>query len=234
MNWFRLDPESIIERVKASNMPAHPPTFAGSVWRGVIGFTVVSVAGFLPWVVAGTWFYRNVGELAMYLTCAGIFVGLSGLLLHPLIIGPGSLNRFYVFFSVAFTAYSIAWIAGWMGLRGQTTHLRSIVGLLAGTAVMGVLFGIAFEARRVTPKIITVLFVLNSLGYFTGGWIEGCLAHVREYRLFGVSLSGSALTIFMKVIWGVCFGTSFGAGLGWAFHLAQARARELLKDTRPS
>jgi hypothetical protein len=234
MNWFRLDPQSIVERLRASNMPAHLPTLAQSVWRGIIGFTVVSVAGFLPWVLAGKWFYRNPGELVMYLSCAVIFIGLSGLLLHPLIIGPVSLKRFYLFFSVAFAAYSIAWIAGWMGLRGQTMHVRSIAGLFAGTAVMGIIFAIAFEAPRAMLKVIVALFVLNSFGYFTGGWIEGHLAHLKEFRFIRVTLTGSGLAIFMKATWGVCFGIGFGAGLGIAFYLCQARARVLLHDARSS
>jgi hypothetical protein len=34
--------------------------------------------------------------------CAIVFIVLSGLLLHRLIIGPGSLGRFYKLFSAAF------------------------------------------------------------------------------------------------------------------------------------
>lgn len=233
MSWFELDPQSISARVKASGAPANAPTLAGSLFRGMAGFTIVSAAGFMPWVLAGKWFYRNPGELTMYASCAAIFMGLSGLILHPLIIGPGSLKRFYIFFSVAFGAYAAGWIGGWMGLSGQTMHLRSIVGLLIGTAIMGNVFGIAFDARGEILKIIAALFVLNSLGYFVGGLIEGALAQAKELNLMGLSLSGAGLDVFMKAMWGVCYGLGFGAGLGLSFYAAQCKARALLSQEQP-
>jgi hypothetical protein len=93
MSLFKFDPASIAARVHASNRPPRIPTFTRSVLRGAVGFMIVSIAGFLPWVFAGKWFYRNPSELVMYLTCAAGFISLSGLLLHPLIIGPGSRHR---------------------------------------------------------------------------------------------------------------------------------------------
>ena len=132
MSWFQLDPQSIAHRARGTDVP----TLGSSLLRGMIGFTLVSVAGFLPWGVFGKWFHGHGGELGMYITCAVVFIGLSGLLLHPLIVGEGSLWRFYKLFSLSFTAYSAAWIAGWMLVRGNA---GSIAGLLAGTAVMGVM-----------------------------------------------------------------------------------------------
>lgn len=225
MNWFQLDPPSIAGRVKSSAVPPSVPSFAESVLRGMLGFTLVSLAGFSPWVLAGKWFYHNPGELTMYATCAVLFIGLSGLLLHSLIIGPGSLNRFYVFFCLAFSAYSIAWIAGWMLIRG---HAGGLVGLLAGTAAMGAIFASAFEARESALKIIAVLFVLNALGYFIGGVIEGYLAQLTEFGPF----SGAQLTIFMKYVWAVCYGSGLGAGLGYAFYASQEKARAMISGER--
>jgi hypothetical protein len=230
VSLFNLDPVSIAARVHASSRPPRIPTFAQSILRGAVGFMIVSIAGFLPWVFAGKWHYRNPSELVMYLTCAAVFISLSGLLLHPLIIGPGSLKRFYIFFSIAFAAYAFAWIAGWMGLRGHAMHVRSIVGLLAGTVVMGILFSLAFAAPAEMLKVIAVLFLLNSLGYFVGGWVEGCLARQNEISLIGVTLTGRVIAILMKLLWGACFGIGLGAGLGIAFHLCQRRARALLHD----
>lgn len=222
MNWFQLDPQSIAAHAKACGEPEDMPTLAESILRGTIGFTIVSVAGFTPWVLAGKWFYRNPGEVAMYSSCALVFMSLSGLLLHRLIIGPGSLQRFYIFFCIAFAAYSAAWIAGWMALKG---HWGSLVGLLAGTVAMGLVFAAAFEAWGAALKIIAALFVLNALGYFVGGWIEGYLAQQSEFGF----LSGAPLTIFMKYAWAICYGVGLGAGLGFAFHASQANARELIQ-----
>ena len=210
MALFQLDPESIVARVRATGAVAHPPTLGESLLRGVLGFTVVSVAGFSPWPIIGQWFHA-VGEVGLYVACTTVFIGLSGICLHRLIIGPGSLSRFYRLFSVAFVAYAVAWVAMWMWLRGDE---GSIGGLLAGTAIMGGILAFAFAAQRAVLKIIVALFALNTLGYYVGGWVEGKLA--IDHRLAGMML------------WGVCYGLGFGAGLGVAFYLCQERARAAL------
>src|SRR6266699_1533787 len=117
---FGLDPQSIVERAKAPGQTPRVPTLGQSALRGMIGFTLVSLGGFAPWVLAGRWFYRNIGEAGLYAVCALVFIGLSGLLLHPLIIGPGSLVRFYKIFSLAFAAYAVSWTVGFIAVRGVT------------------------------------------------------------------------------------------------------------------
>ena len=211
MAWFQLDPQSIAARVRASGASFRLPTLAESLLRGVVGFTLVSVAGFSPWAIFDRWF-RRMGERGLYVACAAVFIGLSGLFLHRLIIGPGSLARFYKLFAAAFTAYAIAWVGFWMWLRGDA---GSIAGLFGGTAAMGVILAFAFDTPRAMVKIIAALFLLNTLGYYAGGWIEGKLA--IDHRLAGM------------LLWGVCYGIGFGAGLGVAFHLCQERARALLR-----
>jgi hypothetical protein len=212
MALFQLDPQSIVARVRAAGGATSVPTLADSIRRGVLGFTFVSVVGFLPWPVFEHWF-RGLREMHLYVTCTAMFVGLSGVCLHRLILGPGSLLRFYKLFSLAFLAYATLWVGGWMILRGDA---GSIVGLLTGTAAMGAIFCAAFDAWRQLPTVIVALFVLNTLGYYAGGWIAGKL--LIEHR-FAAMLA-----------WGVGYGIGFGAGLGVAFHLCQARARALLRD----
>ena len=85
---FGLDPQSIVDRVTASGRPVAMPRWRDSILRGVIGFTLVSLAGFGPWALAGRWFYRNLGEGGLYAVCAVLFIGLSGLLLHRLTVDP--------------------------------------------------------------------------------------------------------------------------------------------------
>src|SRR5262245_30779088 len=134
MSWFQLDPDSIAERARHNGSVAEVPSLGTTLRRGIIGFTIVSVAGFAPWVLAGEWLHRTLGEAGLSAVCAVVFIGASGLFLHRLIIGSGSLSRFYKLFAVVFTAYSAAWILGYMTLGG---HLGSLIGLLAGTVVMG-------------------------------------------------------------------------------------------------
>jgi hypothetical protein len=131
MAWFQLDPQSLADRARGAGVT--PPTLQASVLRGTVGFTVVSVAGFVPWAVFGRWLGRHVGEAGMYAVCALVFIGLSGPLLHRLILGPGSLRRFNQLFGLSFTAYSVAWIAGWMALRGHLGRGRRT----AGPAALG-------------------------------------------------------------------------------------------------
>ena len=228
MSWFQLDPESIARRIQETGSSPILPSPAASAIRGVLGFTVVSVAGFAPWAIGGRFFYRWVGETGMYLACAFVFIGLSGLLLHRLILGPGSLGRFYRVFGVAFTAYSVAWIAGWRALGG---HPGSVVGLLAGAAAMGWALCRAFGSNRSLFRVIVMLFVLNALGYFLGGWVEESVAGWKGMSLLGRQLARNDRRTLAMLLWGVCYGIGLGAGLGLAFHECQAQARALLRSS---
>ena len=149
MSLFQLDPQSIAKRARTAASPV--PSLGESIMRGMIGFTVVSVAGFVPWAVFGKGLQKQVGEAGLYAICAVVFLALTAPLLHRLIIGPGSVSRFYKLFGLSFTAYSIAWIAGWMALRG---HPGSIAGLLAGTMVMACMLVAAFDALRIVVNDI--------------------------------------------------------------------------------
>lgn len=222
MSWFQLDPESLASRVRG---PADLPSLGASVMRGIIGFTIVSIAGFIPWAIFGRWFYRQIGEAGLYAVCAIVFIGLSGLLMHRLIIGSGSLGRFYKLFSLSFVVYSVAWIVGWMLLRG---HPGSLVGLFAGTALMGWMLAVAFDAQKSIVQVIAALFILNALGYFVGGWVEAAAISSRQISVFGTALEKRTQAMIAKLLWGVCYGIGFGAGLGLAFHICQARARALV------
>ncbi len=209
MSWFQLDPQSIAARARGAGSPV--PPLGDSLRRGMIGFTIVSVAGFVPWAVFGSWLNRHVGEAGMYAVCALVFLALTSPLLHRLIIGPGSVSRFYKLFGISFTAYSVAWIAGWMALRG---HPGSIAGLAAGTMVMACMLVAAFDALRIVVKVFFALFVFNSVGYFVGGMSEA--AFIKSHPIAAM------------LSWGVFYGLGFGAGLGLAFHFCQERARKLL------
>jgi hypothetical protein len=215
MALFQLDPQSIVNRVHGAGDKAGAPMLLASVLRGVIGFTLVSVGGFAPWPIFERWF-RSMGEMELYLACLAVFIGLSGVCLHRLIIGPGSLPRFYKLFSLAFTAYAVVWVALWVWLRGDA---GVIGGLFGGAMAMGLVLAFAFDAGRATIKVVPALFVLNAIGYYLGGRIAGKLA--IDHRALGM------------LLWGVCFGVGLGAGLGLAFYFCQERARELMRRVGP-
>jgi hypothetical protein len=197
------------------------------ILRGTLGFTLLSLAGFVPWAFFGKWFREpgRGGELGMYIACAAVFLLLSAPLLHRLIIGPGSLGRFYRIFTPAFVFYSIAWILAWMKIGG---HPGSLVGLFAGTLCMSLIFVRAFDAWKQLVPVLLSLFVLNSAGYFIGGVVEGWLIHLPECSFFGVSLARPQQRILAMMSWGLFYGIGFGAGLGLAFYFCQQRVRETL------
>ncbi len=210
MSWFQLDPQSIAGRVRAAGTAV--PSLGESLARGIVGFSVLSVAGFVPWAAFGGWLHRAVGEAGMYVVCAVVFIALSAPLLHRLIAGAGSLCRFYKVFALSFTGYAAAWIIGWMSLHG---HPGSLVGLFAGAVVMGGMLTLAFEATGMIIPVIIALFLPVAAGYFIGGVFGGMLIHHHA--------------LIAKLQWGLCFGVGFGAGLGLAFYLCQKRARALLE-----
>ena len=231
MSWFQLDADTVMQRVHASGHPPDIPCLGTSVRRGIVGFTILSVAGFAPWAVFGRLLYRTIGEAGLYAVCALVFIALSGPLMHRLIVGPGSLSRFYKLFAVTFAVNSVLWILGWFAFRKfWNGHLGSLAGLLAGTAAMGWMLARAFDAREATVKVIAALFILNSLGYFIGGWVEGAVIGMKQLSLFGHALVKPAQMILAKSLWGVFYGIGFGAGLGFAFHLCQARIRAKLQS----
>ena len=175
---------------------------------------IVSIAGFAPWALGGGLLKRSVGEAGMYAACAVTFIGLSGLPLHRLIIGPGSLPRFYKLFGLSFALYSAVWIAAWMALHRWNAHAAGLLGLFAGSVLMGGVIAWAFGESRRMPAAIAALFVSNTIGYFAGGLVEGALAK-------------SSLVLAM-LSWGVCYGIGLGAGLGFAFYSCQKTVRARL------
>lgn len=229
ITMFGLDPQSVIARINASSQTPHIPTLGESMQRGMLGFTLVSLAGFAPWVLAGRWFYRHLGEAGLYGVCALIFIGFSGLLLHRLIIGPGSLVRFYKLFSLAFLAYAITWTVAWITLARSAGGITAgVIGSLAGISMMGALLAWGFKAPAAMLKIIAALFAANLAGYFIGEWAyHGALA-LKEGNAFGLVLTATTRALLSKTAWGLFYGLGFGAGLGFAFHTCQAKTRQLL------
>jgi len=112
---------------------------------------------------------------------------------------------------IAFALYASAWVGAYMGLKG---HVGGIAGLFIGTAVMGLLFALAFDERGAAVPSIASLFLLNLAGYYLGNAVE--LAFLK---------TSFALAM---LLYGVCYGIGFGAGLGLALHFCQKTVRSRL------
>ena len=185
--------------------------------RGSLGFAIVSLSGFSVWAFGGKWFQAHLGEAGLYSACAVVFLGSSGLLLHPLVQGPGPLLRFYKVFIPAFFAYAIVWCAAWFVLGfGLGEWLGSLLGSIVFVAVTARRFGNSEGVVRAS----IILFSFLSAGYFLGGklmhWIAGPMGSAM---LTGVSKA--QISVIAKLSWGLLYGLGFGAGIGYAFRTFQ-------------
>jgi hypothetical protein len=78
---------------------------------------------------------------------------------------------------------------------------------------MGLILAWAFGGLQSAPKVIAVLFVANSVGYFLGDFLNNTLRGKTG-----------------MLAWGVAFGLGLGAGLGAALYFAQAPVRARIES----
>lgn len=194
-------------------MPTHSTHHPLRLLYGTLGGILLSIAGFLPWALAGRPLTRSFGEAGMYAVCALAFLALSAPLLHRLLSGPNSLRRFYALFIASFIPYSIAWTIGWMALRG---HPGSAAGLLLGCLAMAIVLCAWFHRWSLILPITLWLLLFQVPGYFLGGWAYGALGTFAK--------ASPTLAIFAKLSWGLFFGAGLGAGLAIALHRLQTPA----------
>lgn len=186
-----------------SNLSPAVPSLARSIATGGIGFSVVSLIVFATVAFAERWMYQNLGLLGSYLAWIVLFILLSGAVFGSIVVVRWRLPKFYLLFAIAFFAYSAAWMVAYFILRGTAGEL---VGSLAGSILMAIVFAAGFGSLGSTIKLSAVLFVTNCLGYFLGAALFYSLSEPAGMLLFGV-----------------VYGLLFGAGIGAALHLVQQR-----------
>ncbi len=191
------------------------PSRLGSVVRGALGFGAVSLVAYGVWAFAGRRLGSQLGEGGFYAVMAAVFLGLTGLALHPLVGRPRSFLRFTKVFIPAFLAYAAVWCAFWFKLKfGLGEWLGSLGGCLAFAAVAGIMLG----GLRALPLAALVLFIGHSAGYFLGAPI--CYAQKKSHPELGM------------LAWGLLYGLGFGAGIGFAFHAFLKARRSVDSDPR--
>ena len=185
--------------------------------RGALGFALVSVAAFAVWTFAGRWFHGRGGEGALYASIAGVFVVLTGLLLHPLVRGEHRVRRFYAAFGPAFAAYAAVWSVFWFWLKlGAGEWLGALLGSLTFVAIIAWSLG----GWPAFVRAAGGFFVLHTAGYFAGGQSMALLIGLSRQKPVPF-LDAPTLVILAKLSWGLLYGLGFGAGLGYVFALFQ-------------
>lgn len=178
---------------------------AQSVVSASLGFGVVSVAAFAVWAWGGAWLGAQVGELGLYAACSLVLIGGGGLVLSPLIIGPGGRGRFCWLFALAFFLYAGVWTGSYFSLRSRSGEFLAA---LLGPAILGMTLANAFAAPGSLRKIVSVLCATHAVGYFAGEFL-----HDRIPGTTG------------RLLWGLAYGLGFGAGIGFALFVCQGPVR---------
>ncbi len=176
------------------------------LWRGSLGFCLVSLLVFATVAFAERWMYQTLGVAGAYTVWTLLFMLLGASVFLPLIINKARRLQFYFLFSLAFLCYAIGWIAAWFLVRGK---LGEWLGSLGGSILMAMAFAAGFRAWRILLKLIIVLFVTNSIGYFIGDALNNLL-------------SGK----LGMLTWGAVYGFGLGAGLAAVLYFVQADSRE--------
>ena len=196
MRTFGLTPDQILARGTAADVkPA--PSLPYSIGYGALSFAAVSLLAYSIWA-----FRLISGTAALYGTITLVYIGLTGVALSRLVMGPGATRRFALLFAVGFLAYAFAWCAFWFGLNGK--HHADLWGSVVGLAAMTWLCQRAFGQRNDFLPMFAVLFSFYTMGYYAGE-----------------SLYGAVRGPAGRLLWGGMHGLGFGAGLGYVLFRCQ-------------
>jgi len=210
MIYFGLDSESVIARIRNSRAPVRMASLGQSLATGCFGFGAVSVAAFAVWAWGGTWLGARVGELGLYGACGVVLIGGGGLVLSPLLVGPGARGRFCGLFALAFFLYAGVWTGSYFSLRSRSGE---VLAALLGPAILGMTLANAFATPGAMRRIVAALCATHAAGYFAG-------------EILYESLDGKA----GMLLWGLTYGIGFGAGIGFTLFTCQEPVRSQLAE----
>ncbi len=226
MTLFGLDPQSVLSRAGNDTPTISVPTLGRSILLGTVGFTIASLVVYGSWALHGRMMYRALGEGGAYAVWAAVFIALAGGLLNPIVIGSRTLARFYALFAAAFTAYAILWSASGFVVRGRAGEW---VGSFTGSAALALVLAAGFGLRTGRWKVVLVLFVLHSLGYFLGSVLYDFFGRLSPDHWLSDYLDRATRSWVSKLAWGFAHGAGLCSGLGYALYECQTGIRAAIR-----
>jgi hypothetical protein len=189
-----------------------------AILSGAWRFALVSVLAFGFWALEPKFMPKSYGEPVTFAGCLVAFAVFAEIFLVPLVHEPNARRKFNGSFIPAFILYAVVWSACWFALKLRSREwIASALGCAAFAAVLYWRLG----AREGLWKVILFLIVTHAAGYYLGGKVFYMARHPPD---FVASWSKENIWMAAKLMWGLCYGLGFGAGIGYAFDIFQRAA----------
>ena len=168
-----------------------------AVVRGSLGFFYASLMVFTTVVLGTRWLYSNLKEAGAYSVWALEFIFFAGIILARMFRVP--VWPFAGIFGASFAAYVIGWCAVYFAI---TNRVGELIASVAGPFLMSVAAIGITKSRGHFLKAFTALTTGHTIGYFLGSLLFESVGKAAGMML-----------------WGICYGFGFGAGIGYTAHL---------------
>ena len=209
MKFLGFYPETVAARVRAAAAPPRLLTLGRSLGIGAGGFCLIIVIVMAMAAVTENFLKKYLGDKGSYALNALLFILMAGGVFRRLVIAPAPAFRVYVLFAAAFFLYVAAWTAAYRPFRNV---LGEWLGSLAGGTGLGLVLATVFDAPKQAVKVILVLCITSSAGYFGVKFL-----YQHNPGIVGALVCGAA------------YGLGLGTGLGYALYACQEPARQRLK-----
>ncbi len=209
MKFLGFYPDTVAARVRANAAPPRLPSLGQSLCFGAGGFCLIIVIVMAIAAVTDHFLKKYLGDKGGYALNALVFILTAGGVFRRMVIAPAPVLRAYVLFAAAFFLYDAAWTAAYRPFRNL---LGEWLGSLAGGTGLGLVFATVFDAPKQAVKVILILCLTSSAGYFAGKFLH----------LYVPGIPGA-------LVWGAAYGLGLGTGLGYALYACQEPTRQRLK-----
>jgi len=205
-----LDPDSVVNRIRAEGRPFVLPTLRQTVLVGTLGFMIVGVAAFSLWAFGGNNLGQALGPVGFYSSIALMLLGGGALVLKPIVIGR-NLGRFATAFAVGFALLSAAWVAG--DLLRLPYRIGEFGGVVIGSVLLAGTLATVYRAGPQFPRCAGSL----ALAHFGG--------YVIADRLFALEALQNQMGM---LLWGLIYGAGLGLGISTVLYRCQQEIRNRL------